>query len=127
MAELFAQIQTTWDLVRMPLGGLACLIGGLLCIVSAIGVLRFPDIYTRLHAASVTDTGGAGLVLLGMALMAPHWLVLVKVGCIFGLMLLTGATAAHSLANAAHTAGVQPKIGPVGRNDPHADEPGEGH
>lgn len=127
MAELLAQLQTTWDIVRMPLGGFVCLLGGLLCIVSAIGVLRFPDFYTRLHAASVTDTSGAGLVLLGMVLMAPHWLVLVKVGCIFGFLLLTSATAAHALANAAHTAGLQPKIGPAGRDDPHADQPEEAH
>jgi multicomponent Na+:H+ antiporter subunit G len=122
MAELLAQLQSVWDLVRMPLGGFACIVGGLLCIVSAIGVLRFPDFYTRLHAASITDTSGAGLVLLGMALMSPHWLVLVKVGCIFGFLLLTSATASHSLANAAHTAGLQPKIGPAGRDDPHAEE-----
>lgn len=122
MAELLVQMQSVWDLVRTPLGGFACIVGGLLCIVSAIGVLRFPDLYTRLHAASITDTSGAGLVLLGMALMSPHWLVLVKVGCIFGFLLLTSATASHSLANAAHTAGLQPKIGLAGRDDPHAEE-----
>lgn len=127
MAEFFAQAQGIWDIVRMPLGGFACLLGGLLCIVSAIGVLRFPDFYTRVHAASVTDTSGAGLVLLGMVLMAPHWLVLVKVGCIFGFLLLTSATAAHALANAAHTAGLQPKIGPAGRGDPQAEQTGEEH
>lgn len=127
MADLLLQLQSAWDLVRMPLGGFACLVGGLLCIVSAIGVLRFPDFYTRLHAASVTDTSGAGLVLLGMALMAPHWLVLVKIGCIFGFLLLTSATGAHSLANAAHTAGLQPKIGPAGRDDPEADQQREAH
>lgn len=127
MAEFFTQLHATWDAVRLPLGGFVCLVGGLLCIVSAIGVLRFPDFYTRLHAASITDTSGAGLVLLGMALMSPHWLVIVKIGCVFGFMVLTAATGSHALANAAHTAGLQPKIGPIGRNDPHADEVGGGH
>ncbi|MDP1554907.1 MAG: monovalent cation/H(+) antiporter subunit G [Hyphomonas sp.] len=126
MADVLALIGTTWETVRYPLGGAACLFGALLCIIGTIGVLRFPDFYTRLHAASITDTSGAGLVLLGMALMAPHWLVLVKVFCILGFLLLTSVTASHALANAAHTAGLQPRIGPLGR--PGADEDAEdGH
>jgi multicomponent Na+:H+ antiporter subunit G len=120
MADFAAMIGATWETVRYPLGAAACLLGALLCIVGTIGVLRFPDFYTRLHAASITDTSGAGLVLLGMALMAPHWLVLVKVFCILGFLLLTSVTSSHALANAAHTAGLQPKIGPLGRHD--ADE-----
>ncbi|MGH8705093.1 MAG: cation:proton antiporter, partial [Burkholderiales bacterium] len=42
--------------------------GGLFCLVGGVGVLRMPDFYTRLHAASVTDILGAGLVLLGLCL-----------------------------------------------------------
>jgi|LFEF01.1.fsa_nt_gb multicomponent Na+:H+ antiporter subunit G len=126
MAEFFALISTTWETVRFPLGGAACLLGALLCIVGTIGVLRFPDFYTRVHAASVTDTSGAGLVLIGMALMAPHWLVVVKVFCIMGFLLLTSATSSHALVNAAHTAGLQPKIGPVGRGAPDHEDDEEG-
>lgn len=118
MNELLATLATTWETVRYPLGGAACLAGALLCVVGTIGVLRFPDFYTRLHAASITDTSGAGLVIIGMALMAPHWLVLVKLFCMLGFLMLTSATGSHALANAAHTAGLQPKIGPVSRHDP---------
>jgi multicomponent Na+:H+ antiporter subunit G len=118
MADLFANIGNFWELIRFPLGAAACLAGGLLCIVSGIGVLRFPDFYTRLHAASITDTASVGLVLIGMALMAPHWLVLVKLLCIFIFMFLTSPAAAHALANAAHVAGLQPRIGPVGTSSP---------
>ncbi len=124
MAELFGLIGNTWDIVRFPLGGAACLLGALLCIVGTIGVLRFPDFYTRVHAASITDTSGAGLVLIGMALMAPHWLVVVKVFCIIGFLLLTSVTSSHALVNAAHTAGLQPKIGPMDRNAHDDDEEG---
>jgi multicomponent Na+:H+ antiporter subunit G len=126
MAEFMTLIADTWQTVRFPLGGAACLAGALLCIVGTIGVLRFPDFYTRLHAASITDTSGAGLVILGMALMAPHWLVLVKLFCMLGFLMLTSATGSHALANAAHIAGLQPKIGPVGRRDPDDHEEG-GH
>lgn len=124
MPEFFAMAGSTWEAARIPLGGLLCLVGGLLCIVGTIGVLRFPDFYTRLHAASITDTSGAGLIILGMALMAPHWLVLVKLFCMLGFMMLTSATGSHALANAAHTAGLQPKIGPVGQ--PEHDDHEEG-
>ena len=126
MAEFFALIATAWETVRFPLGGFICLAGALLCIVGTIGVLRFPDFYTRLHAASITDTSGAGLVLLGMALMAPDWLVLVKLFCMLGFLMLTSVTGSHALANAAHTAGLQPKIGPVGQPD-HDDHEEDGH
>lgn len=118
MGEFLANIAGFWDLIRHPLGAAACLLGGLLCIVSAIGVLRFPDFYTRLHAASVTDTSAAALVIIGMALMAPHWLILVKLLCIFIFLFLTSPAAGHALVNAAHVAGLQPRIGPVGAPDP---------
>ena len=118
MGDIFANIGSFWEIIRHPLGGVACLLGALLCIVSAIGVLRFPDFYTRLHAASVTDTSGAALLLIGMALMAPHWIILVKLLCIFIFLFLTSPAAAHALVNAAHVAGLQPRIGPVGAPNP---------
>jgi len=114
MAEFFPLIAVGWDSLRVALGGFICFVGALMCIVGTIGVLRFPDFYTRLHAASITDTSGAGLVILGMALMAPNWLVLVKLFCILGFLMLTSVTGSHAVANAAHTAGLQPRIGPVG-------------
>ena len=117
MADFFALLGDTWEVVRYPLGGALCLLGAVLCIVGTIGILRFPDFYTRLHAASITDTSGAGLLFLGMALMAPNWLVLVKLFCMLGFLMLTSVTGTHALANAAHTAGLQPKIGPVGQPD----------
>jgi multicomponent Na+:H+ antiporter subunit G len=126
MAEFLALLGNTWELVRFPLGGALCLLGAILCVVGTIGILRFPDFYTRLHAASITDTSGAGLVLLGMALMAPNWLVLVKLFCMLGFLVLTSATGSHALANAAHTAGLQPKIGPVGQAG-HDDHEEGGH
>ncbi len=116
MADFLDQAWTVWNIVRMPAGAALCLAGALLCLVGTIGVLRFPDFYTRLHAASITDTSGAALVLLGMALLAPGWLVVTKLGAIFIFLFLTSPTASHALANAAHTAGLQPVIGPVGKD-----------
>ena len=104
--------------LRFAAGAALCLVGGCLALVGAIGVLRFPDFYTRLHAASVTDTGGATLVLVGMALMAPGWLVAAKVLAIFVFLYLTGPTSSHVVASAAHTAGLRPLIGAEARRRP---------
>ena len=114
MTELLQQLAMTWETVRYPLGGALCLLGALLCLVGTIGVLRFPDFYTRLHAASITDTSGATLVLLGMALIAPNIFVVLKLITIFIFMYLTSPAASHAVANAAHTAGLQPLIGRLG-------------
>lgn len=114
MADFINNLPEYWQVVRFPLGAALCLLGGLLCLVGTVGVLRFPDFYTRLHAASITDTSGAALVLLGMALLAPHWLVVSKLVAIFVFLFLTSPAASHAVANAAHTAGLQPMIGPVG-------------
>lgn len=102
------------DHVRPMLGGALCLLGGVLAIIGSVGVLRFPDFYTRLHAASVTDTGAVTVMILGMALLSPHWLIVIKLIVVLVFMYLTGPTATHAIANAAHTAGVEPVIGRVG-------------
>ena len=99
--------------LRPFMGGAFCLLGGLLAVVGSIGVLRFPDFYTRLHAASVTDTGAVLAFLLGMALLAPSVLILIKLLAVGFFLFLTGPTSSHAIANAAHTAGVEPIIGRV--------------
>ena len=109
--EVWAEIAHMFEIIRPGLGGALCLLGAVLAIIGSIGALRFPDFYTRLHAASVTDTGAVTVMLLGMAFLAPHWLVLFKLVVIWVFLFLTGPTASHAIANAAHTAGLQPKIG----------------
>ena len=64
--------------------------GGFFVLVGGIGMLRFPDLFTRLHAASVTETLGAGLLLLAMLLNAPSWLVAVKVVLLAAFLFVTG-------------------------------------
>lgn len=117
MADFLAMLLHWYDVIRHPLGAGLCLLGAILCVIGTVGVMRFPDFYTRLHAASITDTSGATLVLLGMAFLAPHWLVVSKLFAIFIFIFLTSPAASHAIANAAHTAGLQPLIGPIGRND----------
>ncbi len=94
----------------------ALLTGGFLIVTGGIGVLRFPDLYTRMHAAGVTDTGGAGLVLFGLMLQAGLTIVTVKLVLILWFLLFTGSVASHVLAKAALHSKLEPLV----------DEEGEG-
>lgn len=84
--------------------------GGLFCIIGAIGLLRMPDFYTRVHAASVTDTLGAGLILAGLMLQAGWTLVMAKLIIIGLLIFFTSPAATHALAKAAMGRGIAPLL-----------------
>jgi multicomponent Na+:H+ antiporter subunit G len=78
------------------------------CLVGAVGLLRMPDFYTRMHAASVLETLGAGLMLLGLLLQAGLTLVAVKLLMIGLLIFFASPTASHALARAALSRGLKP-------------------
>lgn len=85
-------------------------LGGLLGIVGGIGMHRFPDFYTRLHAAGTTDTLCAALFLLGLGFQAGLTLASFKLFLIFAFIFLTSPAASHSLANAAMIGGLKPVL-----------------
>ena len=88
-----------------------CLVaGGLFCIVGALGLVRMPDFYTRMHAASVIETLGAGFILLGLLLQAGFSLVAVKLLFIGVLIFFASPTATHALARAAMVRGLMPLL-----------------
>lgn len=82
-----------------------------LCCVGALGLLRFPDFYTRLHAAGITDTLGAGLFLAGLAVHFGPGLASLKLGMVFLFLLFTSPTACHALSKAAWRSGLVPWTG----------------
>jgi len=84
--------------------------GGAFVFIGGVGILRMPTIYTRMHAASVTDTMGTLLILLGIMLQAGLTLATVKLAAIVVFLLLTGPTASYALANAALLSGVRPEL-----------------
>ena len=88
----------------------ALVAGGFFCIVGALGLVRMPDFYTRMHGASVTDTLGAGLVLAGLILQAGLTLVAAKLLVIGLLIFFTSPAASHALARAAFVRGVKPLL-----------------
>ena len=84
--------------------------GGLAGVVGAIGLFRFPDFYSRQHAAGTTDTLCAMLVLLGLGLQAGLSLAAFKVLAIFLFLFFTSPAATHALASAAFHSGLKPKL-----------------
>ncbi len=95
---------------------LLILAGGFVGVTGALGLFRFPDFYTRMHAASMTDTLTAGLILVGLMLQATSVLAALKLALIFFIMAYTGPTAAHVLAKAARTVKLKPYLD--GNGDP---------
>jgi multicomponent Na+:H+ antiporter subunit G len=100
------------DIVAIILSGAFLFVGSFLCISGGIGILRFPDFYTRMHAVGVTDTLGAGLILLGLMFLSTDFLVIAKLVMILLLTLLIGPTTSHVLAKAAMHNGLNPELNP---------------
>jgi len=91
----------------------ACLVGGsVFALIGMIGVIRFPDAYTRMHAASLVETLGVGLILLGLVFQAGFTLISVKLGLIFLFLFFTNPTTTHALARALIHAGIKPYVIP---------------
>ncbi len=83
-------------------------LGALAILIGSIGVLRFPDFYSRVHAAGVTETAGIGFIFAGLFIDAGLTLVSVKLFFILLFMLITGPTASHALAKAARHGNLVP-------------------
>lgn len=83
-------------------------IGTAFLLVGSIGLLRFPDVYTRLHALTKADNLGLGFIILGLGLYSGSLIVAAKLILTWGLVLISGATASFLVANAARGGGVEP-------------------
>lgn len=82
--------------------------GSFFAITGGIGVLRLPDVFTRLHASGMTDTMGAGLILTGLMLQAVPSLATVKLLLILAFLWMTSPVATHAVAHAALKRGIEP-------------------
>lgn len=80
--------------------------GGFFFLAGTVGLLRFPDVYTRLHALTKADNVGLGMMVAGLALQAESWPVAGKLLLIWLLVLVAGASVAHLVAVAARQKGV---------------------
>ena len=84
--------------------------GALLGIAGGIGIHRFPDFYSRLHAVGITDTLCATLFLIGLGIQTGLTIASLKLALIFIFLFFSNPTATHALADAAHLGGLKPEL-----------------
>lgn len=90
------------------LTGILLVTGSFFVVVGGIGLLRMPDFYTRVHAASLTESLGAILIILGLIVHAGWGLAMIKLLIVLFFLLFTSPTAAYAIAHAARIAGQEP-------------------
>lgn len=86
------------------------LAGSFFYLVGAVGMVRMPDVFTRMHSTSVSETLGIGFLILGMMVQAGWTLNSAKLALILAILLYSGPIATHALARAALVAGVKPQL-----------------
>jgi multicomponent Na+:H+ antiporter subunit G len=100
--------------------------GALFALLAAVGVLRMPDVFTRMQASTKASTLGLGCALVGLALQQPELAVVVRALSIAAFMMLTTSVSAHVIARAAALTGAPLWDGtlvderPAPENDPEA-------
>ena len=83
------------------------LVGALFFLAGTLGLLRFPDVYTRLHALTKADNVGLGLIAAGLIVQAETWAAAGKLLLIWVLVLIAGASVAHLIAKGALRRGIR--------------------
>jgi multicomponent Na+:H+ antiporter subunit G len=101
----------SWAPIAEILSWVFILSGSVFLLVGGIGLIRLPDFYTRIHAAGMTDTMGAWLVLVGLMFTAGWSLVMVKLVMLLFFLAVTSPLASHALAKAAYLRGLEPMLG----------------
>lgn len=89
-------------------GGLLVFAGVAFCLLGTLGLLRFPDVYTRLHALAKADNVGLGLICIGLSIQFGSIALLLKLLLIWVLMLIASATTAGLIARTALARGLRP-------------------
>lgn len=102
-----------WDMLCLAVdfaSGIFIVIGAFFALVGAIGVVRMPDVFTRMHAASVLETAGSFFLLLGLVLQSSSILMAVKLVFIMVLFMITAPVASYAIAQAALGNGEKPEL-----------------
>lgn len=84
--------------------------GSFFAIVGGIGIIRMPEFFSRLHGGGVTDTAGAGFIIIGLAFQSDGALVAAKLMIILFFLLLTSPASCHALAKSALIQGLEPVL-----------------
>jgi multicomponent Na+:H+ antiporter subunit G len=94
--------------IRTIITGILLFLGCFIIVVASIGIVRFPDFYSRMHPAGKSDTLGQLLVLSGLMVYEGFSLVSIKLLIIIIFIFIANPTATHALAKAAYAAGLKP-------------------
>lgn len=105
------------EMVLDYLSAALLMLGSFFVVVGGIGVLRMPDVFTRMHAAGVTDTMGSFFILTGLMLRTGFDGVTLRLALVLAFLWFTSPVATHALARAALHGKVEPTE--------HADEGGD--
>ncbi|OZU89895.1 Na+/H+ antiporter subunit G [Virgibacillus indicus] len=105
-------IETWTEIIINILTILFLLVGTFFILSASIGIVRFPDVYTRLHAATKASTLGIACILIGsfLYLYVAHSIVSGKLLLAIVFILLTAPVSAHMISRAAHKNGVKPYL-----------------
>lgn len=107
-----AGLNIDWPALISTIASVISISAGLFFVLAGtLGVLRLPDFYTRLHAAGMTDTLGAEMILLGLIIQAGFSQMTLKLLIVGFFLFITSPTATHAVAHAAYKAGLKPKLG----------------
>lgn len=98
------------EMVLTSLTWVFLVLGSLLMVIGGIGVLRFPDVYSRMHGAGLTDTVGAGLILTGLMFESGLTAATIRLLFILGFLWYTGPISSYALAQATLQSGIQPVL-----------------
>lgn len=86
------------------------LVGAFFAVVGGVGIVRMPEFYSRMHCAGVTDTLGAGFIIIGLVFQAGVSLVAFKLVVIMFFLQMTSPSSSHALARSAMTRGLAPVL-----------------
>tara|TARA_B100000676_G_C18066319_1_gene841187 strand:- start:2352 stop:2684 length:333 start_codon:yes stop_codon:yes gene_type:complete len=98
----------TESLTLNILSWISVITGCFFVITGGLGLIRLPDVFSRIHAAGITDTLGAGFIILGLMLQGGLSFVTLKLALVMIFIIFTSPTASHALANAAIFGGQRP-------------------
>ena len=97
-------------LIADILSWILIIVGSVLALIGAIGIIRLPDVFARMHAGGMIDTLGAGMILAGLAVQSGFSVVTVKLFLIIAFLFYTTPTSTHALARAALAGGLKPLV-----------------
>ncbi|MFQ5442461.1 MAG: monovalent cation/H(+) antiporter subunit G [Thermodesulfobacteriota bacterium] len=94
--------------IRTLIAGIFIFAGCFFVVVASIGIIRFPDFFSRMHPTGKTDTLGQAMIFIGLMIYEGFSFVSVKIVIIIIFLLVANPTATHALANAAYAVGLKP-------------------